>query len=203
VPENTFDNIFNVQTADDNDAEGAGLIYSFTTDSGGGVDNSFFTLDANQGIIDFVAPPDFENPQDDDGDNDYQIQVTVTDSGGLTDTQDITITVTDVIEANQDPDAVDDSATTDEDTAPAQAPMAIEGEPVDIEELEGNVFLPEGEQGEAGDGEGQEEPDQTAPGGTMPDLDEVAPPTTPDDAAPENTDPANAEPAETPAGSTE
>lgn len=97
-------------------------------------------------------------------------------------------------------------APADDPTTPEQGPIEIEGEPVDVGELEGNVFLPEGEQGEAGDGEGQEdgqeEPDRTAPGGTMPDLDEVAPPTTPDDAAPENTDPANAEPAETPAGST-
>nr|MDJ0595237.1 hypothetical protein [Pleurocapsa sp. MO_226.B13] len=42
--------------------------------------------------------PDFETPGDANGDNDYQAQVTVTDSGGLTAVQDITVSVTDVAE---------------------------------------------------------------------------------------------------------
>ena len=40
--------------------------------------------------------PDFENAGDTNTDNVYLVQVTVTDSGGLTDVQDIAVTVTDV-----------------------------------------------------------------------------------------------------------
>ncbi|NER47875.1 MAG: hypothetical protein F6J92_14510, partial [Symploca sp. SIO1A3] len=40
----------------------------------------------------------FEAPGDANGDNDYNLQVTVTDSGGLTDVQNIVVTVTDVVE---------------------------------------------------------------------------------------------------------
>ena len=47
----------------------------------------------------FNEAPDIENPGDADGDNVYHVQVTVTDSGGLTDLQDIAVTVTNVNEA--------------------------------------------------------------------------------------------------------
>ena len=83
-----------VQTTDDNDSEGAGLTYGLT----GGADQALFSIDSNTGEVTFIAPPDFENPGDADGDNAYEVQVTVTDSAGLTDVQDFTITVTDVDE---------------------------------------------------------------------------------------------------------
>ncbi|MGF1477538.1 MAG: Ig-like domain-containing protein [Geminicoccaceae bacterium] len=102
-----------VQSTDDNDSEGSGLTYSLT----GGADQGLFGIDANSGVVTFDSAPDFENPGDAGGDNVYDIQVTVTDSGGLTDVQDIAITVTDVNEA---PVANDDGGagfTTDEDTS--------------------------------------------------------------------------------------
>ncbi|MGK7910961.1 MAG: cadherin domain-containing protein, partial [Synechococcus sp.] len=86
--------VTNVQTLDDLDTEGAGLIYSIT----GGDDQAFFTIDSTTGELSFIAPPDFENPLDSGNDNDYEVQVTVTDSGLLTDTQDITVTPNDVVE---------------------------------------------------------------------------------------------------------
>ena len=84
-----------VQT-DDEDTEGAGLTYSKT----GGIDAPLFTLDAVSGELRFLTAPDFETPGDDNGDNVYEVQVTVTDSGdpALTDVQDIQVTVTDVAE---------------------------------------------------------------------------------------------------------
>ncbi|MDJ0598539.1 MAG: cadherin domain-containing protein, partial [Crocosphaera sp.] len=97
VAENTTA-VTNVETDDDNDAEGAGLTYSFTTDNGGGTDNSLFSIDANTGVLTFNAAPDFENPGDANADNAYEVQVTVTDSAGLTDTQDLTVSVTDMAE---------------------------------------------------------------------------------------------------------
>ncbi|MEL7353864.1 MAG: Ig-like domain-containing protein [Cyanobacteria bacterium J06560_5] len=90
--------VIDVNATDDADAEGAGLAYSFTTNNGGGVDNSAFSIDASTGVLTFVAPPDFEVPGDANADNAYNVQVTVTDAGGLTDSQDITVNVTNVIE---------------------------------------------------------------------------------------------------------
>jgi len=83
----------------DGDTEGAGLAYSLTALAGGGIDNGFFALNTASGLLAFTGAPDFESPSDFDGDNDYQVQVTVTDSDGLTDTQDITVRVTNVNEA--------------------------------------------------------------------------------------------------------
>jgi len=92
--------VTDVQSTDpDSDTEGAGLTYSLTTVAAGGDDNGFFTLDVNTGLLTFTVAPDFETPGDADTDNAYEVQVTVTDSGGLTDRQDITVTVTDVNDA--------------------------------------------------------------------------------------------------------
>ena len=99
IPENS-NYVTNVDATDDVDAEGSGLTFSFTTDDGGGTDNGLFTLDPNTGELMFAfSPPDFENPQDEggiSGDNLYEVQVTVTDSLGATDSQDITVEVLDV-----------------------------------------------------------------------------------------------------------
>ncbi len=95
--------VTDMQTSDDLDSEGSGLTYSFTTVGGGGEDNAQFFITSTTGVLSFsgCCIPDFENPADFDGNNMYEVQVTVTDSGpggSLTDTQDITVTVTDVAE---------------------------------------------------------------------------------------------------------
>ena len=87
--------VTDVQATDDTNSEGAGLVYSIT----GGADQLLFSVNANTGVLTFVSAPDFENPTDAGMDNIYDVQVTVTDAGGLTDAQDIAVTVTDVIEA--------------------------------------------------------------------------------------------------------
>lgn len=76
------------------ETEGQGLVYSIV----GGADAGAFTIDAATGLLSFVAPPDFEAPGDADGDNNYAVTVSVTDSGGLADTRDIVVRVTDVFE---------------------------------------------------------------------------------------------------------
>ncbi len=86
---------------------GSGLTYARTTVAGGGSDNGAFTVDEDTGVLTFTVAPDFEAPADDDTDNVYEVQVTVTDSGGLTDVQDITVTVTDV---NEVPTITSDAA---------------------------------------------------------------------------------------------
>ena len=81
-----------VNAIDDADAEGARLVYSLS----GGADGSLFDIDASSGVVTFLGTPDFENPADANGDNGYEIEVTVTDSEGRTVVQTIVITVTDV-----------------------------------------------------------------------------------------------------------
>ena len=79
-------------SGDDPSSEGSGLTYSIA----GGADSSLFTIDSVTGVLNFASAPDFEAPADAGTDNVYNVDVTVTDAGGLTDTQSIAITVTDV-----------------------------------------------------------------------------------------------------------
>ena len=75
------------------DQEGAGLVYSFSTDSSGGADNSLFDLNSITGQLSFKEIPNFETPIDAGNNNVYNLQVRVTDLDGLSSTQDISITV--------------------------------------------------------------------------------------------------------------
>ncbi|MFK7854330.1 MAG: BspA family leucine-rich repeat surface protein [Granulosicoccus sp.] len=82
--------------------------YSLT----GGTDQSAFTIDSGTGDLNFVSPPDHEVKER------YQVEVTVTDSGGLTAVQTLVINVqdvnesptaqTDVMEANENQQLVID-----------------------------------------------------------------------------------------------
>ncbi len=65
----------------------------------GGADATLFTLGARSGDLNFTVPPDFETPNDADGDNRYAVEVSVTD-GFLSDMQAITVTV---VNANDPP----------------------------------------------------------------------------------------------------
>jgi len=81
-----------VQSTDpDGETEGGGgLTYSLS----GGADQALFSIDVNTGALTFIAAPDFETPTDAGGNNVYDVQVTVTDAGGLTGVQNIAVTVT-------------------------------------------------------------------------------------------------------------
>ncbi|MFI8750259.1 DUF4347 domain-containing protein [Vreelandella lionensis] len=75
------------------DADGDTLTYSLT----GGADMGLFSLDANSGALSFKAAPDFEAPNDQDQDNQYEVVVNVSD-GTESASQAMTIAVTDVNE---------------------------------------------------------------------------------------------------------
>jgi hypothetical protein len=64
----------------------------------GGDDAALFTIDEETGVLEFLVEPDYEDPQDADNDNDYEVIVQVL-ADGLTGTQLITVTVADVIES--------------------------------------------------------------------------------------------------------
>jgi Ca2+-binding RTX toxin-like protein len=79
-------------TAADPDA-GAQITWSIT----GGADAALFSIDAATGAVSFLAPADFETPLDAGADNNYDIVVRASD-GVNSDSQNLRITVTDVVE---------------------------------------------------------------------------------------------------------
>ncbi len=83
-------------TAADSDMPAQTLTYSIT----GGADQLKFSIASGTGVLTFQAAPDFETRTDANDDNVYELEVTVTDSGAgnLTDTQAISVTVTNVNE---------------------------------------------------------------------------------------------------------
>ena len=75
------------------DPEGATISWS-----PGGSDGGDFTITADsrgRGVLAFARPPDFESPTDADRDNVYEFTVVATDDQGLTDSVEVTVTVTD------------------------------------------------------------------------------------------------------------
>ena len=72
---------------------GASLSYSIV----GGADAFIFQIDGTTGVLSFKEAPDFEAPTDNNHDNQYEVTVQASD-GTLTDSQAITVTVTDVNE---------------------------------------------------------------------------------------------------------
>lgn len=74
-----------------NDADGDALTYSIS----GGADSSLFRINASTGAVTFAASPDFENPGDANGDNVYEVTISVSD-GTTSVQQAVSITVTDV-----------------------------------------------------------------------------------------------------------
>ena len=84
-------------TATDADA-GQTKTYSIS----GGVDSAQFSINSSTGVLTFRSVPDYENPADAGLNNVYDLIVTVTDNGtgNLSDSQTLTVTVTNVNESN-------------------------------------------------------------------------------------------------------
>ncbi|MGK7911681.1 MAG: cadherin repeat domain-containing protein [Synechococcus sp.] len=83
--------VLNVNASDDRDSETQALSYELT----GGADLNLFSLDTKTGRLAFKSRPDYENPLDVGADNTYNVEVTASDSQGLTDVQAIAISVSD------------------------------------------------------------------------------------------------------------
>ena len=81
--------------ATDEDLPGQTVTYSIT----GGADQALFTIDPATGALTFLAPPDFEHPADVGANNTYEVQITANDGAGLSTAQDLTVNVTNVVEA--------------------------------------------------------------------------------------------------------
>jgi len=91
--ENACAVLYDTETSDPNDSEGAGLTYSLA----GGTDVSRFAIDAVTGILNWAVgfSPDFEIPADANLDNKYEVNIQVTNSTNLTDVLALTVTITD------------------------------------------------------------------------------------------------------------
>ncbi|MCR6636386.1 cadherin domain-containing protein [Devosia sp.] len=63
----------------------------------GGADASRFDINAETGALRFIAGPDFEGPNDIGGDNVYEVTVQASDGEGGVDTQDIAVTVENIV----------------------------------------------------------------------------------------------------------
>ncbi|CAN7448123.1 beta strand repeat-containing protein [Devosia sp. LjRoot3] len=63
----------------------------------GGADASRFEINAETGALRFIAGPDFEGPNDIGGDNVYEVTVQASDGEGGVDTQDIAVTVENIV----------------------------------------------------------------------------------------------------------
>lgn len=79
----------------------------------GGLDSGFFDIDSATGLVTFKESPDFENPRDSGGDNEYNTYVTVTDSYGNYTTQLLSVSINNLNEAVT---AFDDTVDAVEDT---------------------------------------------------------------------------------------
>ncbi len=91
VAENTTSPVLQVTATDvDNDA----ITYSIA----GGADSNQFTIDPNTGWLNFVNSPNFEQPQDSNSDNQYEVTVRASDGNAYVD-QPVTVTVQNVIES--------------------------------------------------------------------------------------------------------
>ena len=82
-------------TADDPDS-GDSVTFSIS----GGADSGKFSIDQSSGALTFQSAPDYENPTDSDSNNTYIVTVQASDGHGGTDTQEITVTITDVNEGS-------------------------------------------------------------------------------------------------------
>ena len=101
---------------------------------GQGMDSQFFTIDPTTGILTFLNPPDFENPQDSENDNTYKVEIHASDDAqNSSDAFVVTVTVTDVQEDITPPDKPvitgisDDTGASDSDGITSDKNITISG----------------------------------------------------------------------------
>ena len=90
IDENTTE----VTTFQAYDAEGDVITYSIS-----GTDVNLLSIGSSSGILSFIDPPDYENPQDNDLDNIYVLTVTASD-GEFAVSLGIIVTINDVVEGS-------------------------------------------------------------------------------------------------------
>ena len=112
---NSFDvaeNSTAVTTITANDPDGDDLTFALTSTT----DSSHFTIDPASGTLSFNQAPDFENPQDSDADNTYELELSASD-GINTTSANITVSVTNVNDVAPSFAAATDSSSVSENTS--------------------------------------------------------------------------------------
>ncbi|WP_027859801.1 beta strand repeat-containing protein, partial [Marinobacterium jannaschii] len=97
---NLAENVALVTTVQATDIDSDTLSYSIT----GGTDQADFSIDSNTGALTFDSAPAYV----DGGDNEYQVEVTVSDGRGGSDLQTLTVNVLSDIDGDQTPDVEDE-----------------------------------------------------------------------------------------------
>ncbi|WP_230971554.1 cadherin domain-containing protein [Nitrogeniibacter aestuarii] len=92
---NVTENQSAVTTVTATDPEAADVL---TYTLAGGADQSLFSINSSTGVLTFNSAPNYESPADADTNNVYEVTVQVSDGNGGTDTQAISVTVTNVNE---------------------------------------------------------------------------------------------------------
>ncbi len=90
-----------VTDVDATDGDGTAPAYAIS----GGVDGGTFTIATSTGVLTFTAPPDFEARGDANQDNVYEVTIEASD-GTRSDTQALSVTVTDVLEGGNSPPTI-------------------------------------------------------------------------------------------------
>ena len=108
--------------------EGTPVLYTYSATDGDkddvitwtteGTDGNLFKFNERNGLV-FSEPPDYENPGDSGGNNEYDLTVVATDTGGLTATLEVTITVTALEEGPEITGTTTHSVTENQDLAGA------------------------------------------------------------------------------------
>ena len=88
IDENTSE----ITTIQATDAEGDNITYSIE-----GTDSALMTIGSMSGELSFISPPDYENPQDSNQDNIYEVTIIASD-GSLSSSLGIIISINDVLE---------------------------------------------------------------------------------------------------------
>ena len=86
------ENTTQVTTIQATDAEGDNITYSIE-----GSDSALMTIGSLSGELSFISPPDYENPQDSNQDNIYEVTIIASD-GSLSSSLGIIISINDVLE---------------------------------------------------------------------------------------------------------
>lgn len=132
---NTNPPVFTSSTTASVDENSAGVAYTSTVIDAdrnsipcsivGGADAADFSIDASMGALTFVGSPDFENPDDSNTDNAYEVTIRASDGLNTTD-QTVTISVNDVNEAPEFSSAA--SASVAENQSAAYTAIAADDE---------------------------------------------------------------------------
>ncbi|UCE90243.1 MAG: cadherin domain-containing protein, partial [Pseudomonadota bacterium] len=117
-----------VSTVTGSDPDGDPLSFAIS----GGADAAHFSIDAATGVLSLNAAQNFEAPADTDGNNTYEVQVTVSDGNGGAVVQNVSVSISD---ANEAPAIGDQQVTLVQDSAPGTTVAALPASDVDAGDI--------------------------------------------------------------------